>query len=118
MSQPCIYLLKNNANGKVYVGKTSNPKVRFELHMAALRSNRHNNFSLQEDFNKYGESQFSFELEIENLWKYDGNYCQAEPDTMIKYRSWDEKYGYNNNDRLFWLQNGVPTKRTKELLGI
>lgn len=118
MPNTCIYLLKNNANGKVYVGRTQSPKVRFELHMAALRANRHNNADLQKDFNKYGEKNFSFEIEIEDVWDYQGNTFSAEPDTMIKYRSWDERYGYNNKDRLFWLQNGVPTKRTKELLDI
>lgn len=57
-----IYKITNNANGKVYIGSTTNPKKRKTRHFSTLRSNTHHNILLQRAFNKYGESSLTFEI--------------------------------------------------------
>lgn len=45
---------------------------RYDYHVSHLRRNKHPNKYLQEDFNKYGERAFSFEIvaEVEVEWYY------------------------------------------------
>lgn len=63
----CIYKIRNIVNGKFYIGSTIRPKyIRKYEHFSALRSNLHYNKYLQNAWNKYGESNFIFEL-IEKL---------------------------------------------------
>ena len=58
-----IYQIRNVINGKVYIGSTiRNFKVRWKEHRSELRSNRHHSRHLQNAWNKYGESNFSFEI--------------------------------------------------------
>lgn len=55
-----IYLIKNNINGKVYVGSSVNIKKRFAEHKRILKLNEHHSNKLQNAWNKYGELAFSF----------------------------------------------------------
>ena len=57
-----IYEIKNKINGKVYIGKASNIKKRWNHHIEKLESNSHHNKKLQEDFNKYGLNNFEFSI--------------------------------------------------------
>lgn len=64
-----IYQIKNTITGFVYVGQTNE---RFErrlwLHDFLLRNNRHDNINLQNDYVKYGEDVFVFEvLQVTNI---------------------------------------------------
>jgi len=60
-----IYRITNTANGKVYIGSTSEFKHRFRAHVNNLLANRHVNTYLQNEFNKYGEQAFEIEaLEV------------------------------------------------------
>ncbi len=59
MSHPgVVYMIMNVANGKAYVGSTVHERQRLRTHMRHLRKNKHQNKSLQEDFNAYGEESF------------------------------------------------------------
>lgn len=60
--QSGIYQIKNNVNGKVYVGQTVNFAHRKRQHFKALKENTHYNQYLQRSFNKYGQAGFSFEV--------------------------------------------------------
>lgn len=55
-----VYAIKNNINGKVYVGSTVDFKERRKHHFSDLRCGRHGNRHLQSSFNKHGESVFEF----------------------------------------------------------
>lgn len=59
---PAVYKITNLANGKIYVGSTTNYRVRRVQHFSELRCGRHSNSHLQRAFNKYGESQFKMEM--------------------------------------------------------
>lgn len=56
------YQILNNNNGKFYVGITTQPEERKKSHFRNLLQNKHTNYKLQEDFNKYGPDFFSFEI--------------------------------------------------------
>lgn len=55
-----IYAIKNNANGKIYIGQSTNVKDRLWHHKSALKNNRHENSYLQNSYNKYGADCFEF----------------------------------------------------------
>ena len=58
----CIYIVKNISNNKVYIGQTTDPKVRKNQHFSLLSRNKHPNIHLQSSYNKYGKSCFVFEI--------------------------------------------------------
>ena len=102
-----IYLLRNKANGKVYVGRTSKFNFRKKLHINNLRANRHTNKMLQDDFNSYGEENFEFEI-VEESEKGFGR-SHIEHNWMKKLKTYDSSFGYNIKDPYFF-NNGKPTK--------
>lgn len=55
-----IYIIQNNINGHAYVGSTVHFKRRFALHLHKLRKGKHHSPHLQNAWNKYGETAFSF----------------------------------------------------------
>lgn len=65
-----IYTIANKVTGKLYIGESLDIYRRWhDEHIPQLRKNRHYNKELQNDFNKYGEENFSFEI----LQRYSGN---------------------------------------------
>lgn len=66
-----IYKIENKINGKIYVGQSIDIKTRWYNHRKELNGNRHHNEHLQNAWNKYGESQFTFniieECTVENI---------------------------------------------------
>jgi len=57
-----IYKITNEVNNKVYVGSSLNIKNREYKHFWLLRNGKHDNFFLQNSFNKNGELKFKFEI--------------------------------------------------------
>lgn len=102
-----IYLLKNKANNRVYVGRTTKPRERFKQHRNHLRAGTHPCELLQEDFCKHGENSFEFEI-VEKRENF--NRTNREGEWMIKLRTYDKKYGYNYKDPFFVFRNGKLTK--------
>lgn len=62
MSKKYIYIIENKKNKKKYIGQTKDFKSRRRQHLNHLKNNSHSNCYLQEDFNKYGEDSFSFNI--------------------------------------------------------
>ena len=87
-----IYTITNIVNNKMYLGYTSNFQERKFRHFSQLRLNKHKNYHLQSAFNKYGESNFIFEI----LEECDINdVCWLEYYWMNLLNLLDDKYGYN-----------------------
>ena len=109
-----IYILRNNANGKVYVGKTGQFKERSYAHLNNLRQKRHTNKSLQEDYDLFGENVFEF-LIVDEVDAWLG--FRKEQEWMIRLKTYNPKYGYNDKDPFFYSkQYGKYTKNYIALL--
>lgn len=61
--EPCIYKIENLIDGKVYIGQTTRSfEIRKKQHKTVLNGNKNTNKKLQNAWNKYGESNFKFEI--------------------------------------------------------
>lgn len=60
LRKPAIYCIKNLSNGMLYFGETKSLAQRYTTHNSFLGLNKHNNVWLQEDYNTYAVSEFSF----------------------------------------------------------
>jgi group I intron endonuclease len=89
-----IYRWINWTNGKVYIGSAINLYRRRIDHIKELRANSHNNSYLQYSWNKYGEYNFFFEI-IELCLK--DMLLRREQFYIDKFKSYDDKFGYNLN---------------------
>ena len=88
-----IYKIINNKTNKIYVGQTKRSlRERKNQHFSELRNQNHYNTQLQEDYNKYGESSFSFEILENNI---DEEYL-IEKETY-----WIQLLGGMYSDRLY-----------------
>ncbi len=88
-----VYVIRNTANGKVYVGSSANVKERLRTHRKQLRANRHPNAHLQSAWQAYGESSFSFEV-VEKVSDY-SSLIQREQAWMDTLGSTIPATGYN-----------------------
>lgn len=57
-----VYEIVNLVNGKRYIGSSKNIFKRFCEHKKALLKNKHHSIALQRAWNKYGESNFQFNV--------------------------------------------------------
>ncbi|GAH42586.1 unnamed protein product, partial [marine sediment metagenome] len=57
-----VYQIKNQVNGKRYIGSSTNLWHRWTQHLNSLRRGQHYNPHLQAAFRKYGEAAFVFQL--------------------------------------------------------
>ena len=87
-----VYIIKNSVNGKVYIGASRDIYNRLCMHKWKLRTNTHVNEHLQNAFNKYGESAFTFETfeecDEEVIYSQENYWCN-----MLN--THNRNYGYN-----------------------
>ena len=57
-----IYRLTNNKTGMIYIGQSAHLPARWNQHKSKLRRQKHGNFKIQDDYNKYGLDVFEFEI--------------------------------------------------------
>lgn len=57
-----IYSIENIENKRIYIGLSVNIILRWKQHVYALRQNKHPNYYLQADWNKYNEDIFKFKI--------------------------------------------------------
>lgn len=112
-----IYVIRCLQNGKRYVGVTENPKLRFTEHSYLLKRNKHHNKRLQDDFNKYGDSNFVIEIvdivgPIQQKSKLKRLRNIMEYNWMLKTGSWNPLYGYNNDPRSKIKRGDDPRKKS------
>ena len=108
-----VYCIKNNVDGKKYVGSSEDIYNRWAAHKRALNGNYHYNEHLQRAYNKHGANAFSFSIlercdksiKFEREQYYIDNLCVC-----------NENFGYNLapiagsgiiiTDSLEWLKSG------------
>lgn len=92
-----IYIIKNIIDDKVYIGRSKDINSRISSHKCNLKKNNHINKHLQNAWNKYGESSFTFEvLEI----------CKTIEDTYHREVFYIEQYDSANRDKGYNLSLG------------
>lgn len=86
-------MIKNTENAKMYIGSSTNIENRWKQHMEMLQSCSHHSYKLQNDYNKYGITKFTFTvLEITT----DTNkLLSCEQKWIDEYESYLDNVGYN-----------------------
>lgn len=91
-----VYVLKNTATGKCYVGCTKAPKTRLQAHFQCMRRGAHSVERMNEDFKRYGENSFVYTI----IGKHDKTKAlQIEAFYSAVLRTKDPRYGYNYKDQ-------------------
>lgn len=90
-----IYKIENLLNHKKYIGLTNNIQRRRARHFTDLRCHRHDNSFLQKEFDRDGESNFSFSVEFEGDVTPQ-EIGEKEKEYIKKYDSYYN--GYNQNE--------------------
>lgn len=88
-----IYEIRNNKNGKIYVGSAQNLRKRWRSHRSDLNRGKHNNRYLQRAWDKNGEENFTFTV-LEEVEK-DEHLIPTEQKWLDLTRSYDQEIGYN-----------------------
>ena len=103
MNNCIIYAIRCKVNNKMYIGQTTRSRERFMKHLTALKGNYHYNRYLQQDYNKYGNTNFEI-ITLRNCNKEELNYWE---DYYIDY------YGGIDSTNIYNFQNNKT--KNKEL---
>jgi group I intron endonuclease len=102
-----VYQIRNIKNNKIYIGSSMDIEQRWKMHKNDLRRNKHINYKLQNDWNKYGENSFVFEiLEINDQ-------ATREEISLLEQKYIDELKPYENGYNILHTVNKVSTKKEK-----
>jgi len=88
-----VYAIVHNPTGKIYIGSTRHEKLRIRNHMNLLRSGKHKNKAMQEDFNKYGEDYSVYKLDVIP----NRSFKEREYFWMAFFQTYNPEKGYNDN---------------------
>ena len=87
-----VYIIMCIQNNRMYIGQTKNYKNRINNHKYHLKNNNHDNIYLQEDFNRYGLSSFTFKII---------DICNKRQQAIEKETYWINYYGGINCKNLY-----------------
>ena len=80
--------------GKIYIGQSTNIETRWKDHVIRLKEGKHDNRYLQNAWNKYGASNFSFSV-LEECPRDFGVLNEREVYWIKTLNALDHKIGYN-----------------------
>ncbi|MGH7974757.1 MAG: GIY-YIG nuclease family protein [bacterium] len=106
-----IYSITHISSGKLYIGSTTDIYSRWAIHKCRLKGRNHPNRYLQSAWNKYGESQFEFEI-IEEVLDTD-KMIGREQYWMDKLQSYNRQVGFNFRVAA---QSNIGFKHTEETI--
>ena len=87
-----VYSITNIVNGKMYIGSSKHVFQRYREHKKDLNNGTHAGAELQNDWNKYGEDKFEFNLLLETSY---ADSLKYEREFIEKFHS--NQFGYNCN---------------------
>ena len=105
-----VYVLTHLNTGKKYVGRSKDPKKRCIQHMNDLIKGTHPNKAMQKDFDKYA-GDYNLEVVEKEPQRFQDAQNTNEKKWMKKLKTYDERYGYNDQDPAMVsvrLENGLP----------
>ena len=88
-----VYMITHNATKRMYIGSTSDLKMRLKIHFNNLRAGRCRIEDMQSDFDKYGE-----DYTVEILDEIKDINSLIEYEYMDLYKSRIRGIGYNYKD--------------------
>ena len=88
-----VYLITCNQNGRNYIGSSKDIYKRWSQHKALLHNRNHHSIKLQEDWDKFGEENFSFQVLQETDY---ANAKKIEEEYIGKFKS--DIFGYNSEN--------------------
>lgn len=108
----CRYVYKITCieNNKAYIGRSQCPVTRIREHYIALRNGKHKQKGFQEDFDRYGENAFTFEILGEDNFG-----LNVEKRMQKIFKTYLPEYGYNTKDQN-WYRNKKPSDVPVEYL--
>jgi len=115
-----VYMIKNNLNGKIYIGCSVDIDRRLNTHKYKLIKGNHPNLHLQQSWNKYGKDAFTFDLieECNDSILYEREHHYAD-----YYNALNNKVGYNklptaSSKRPTYLTDEIKSKISESKKGI
>lgn len=84
----CIYKITNMQNKTYYIGSTTDYIERIKIHFRLLKQQKHHNFKLQEDFNKYGKDSFKSKI----VKKVEIKHREIEEQQILNNLNYDKVY--------------------------
>jgi len=120
-----IYKIVSKAKDQFYLGSSVRIEVRWKQHLSDLKNNRHHSQKLQRVYNKYGESDLSFEMveecSIEEIKVIEQRYLDSLDFTqclnMSLSASGGDNISHHPNKAEFIKTRQIKVKRTRELMG-
>ena len=100
-----VFMIKNKVTGKAFLCSTLYMRGKMDRHKFQLNFGGHMNSELQEDWKKYGEENFVFEvlekvkLKDDPTYNYDDDLKLLEMIWIEKFQPFDEK-AYNKNEKI------------------
>ena len=91
----CIYVIRHNPTGKVYVGCTKNVERRVSEHMKQLSFGKHPVGMMQDDYNQYGGS-YSYFVVFEAYASYDAFMMEKNFMSLLDTRNPQKGYNYKD----------------------
>ncbi len=79
-----VYHVKNLVNGKIFIGSSKNIPARLNRHKFELKFGSENIAELQNDYNKFGEEKFLYEILDELKPKEDPEYNYTEDIAVLE----------------------------------
>lgn len=102
--------MQHNKTKRIYIGLTKDLEGRLRAHLWSLRSGKHTNKLMLEDYEKYGEDYSFYVLEV--ITEHKDRIKEYE--YQEEYKTKDPLYGYNHRDRggvaeKIRIKEGVPS---------
>ena len=108
-----VYCHENKINGKKYIGITKGSPKRRWAGGHGYATSRHFDFAIK----KYGWDNFEHKILMENLTKDEA--CRFEKEFIKKYKTSDDRYGYNiSTGGESGAAGVIPSKETREKRGL
>ena len=100
----CVYAIRHEPTGKVYVGCTSDVERRVDEHMKQLVSGTHTVEMMQNDFDEYG-GNYSYFILFEAYASYDAFAMEKNFMSLLGTRNPEVGYNYKDNSNEFSLKD-------------
>ena len=105
-----VYKIENKLNNKVYIGESNDIERRWLEHIEELNNNSHHSYKLQNDWNTYGEENFTFKI-LEEIEKIKGSSYKTNMQLIYVEGKYIDQYdsitnGYNIENTIEEILNG------------